>query len=313
MQSPLKPPKYLDSNDLPHREGIVVQKPPLCKPCDDKAASHQMLEKQVQAMGGARPQSFPVTPERPKPLASVSSFDPVATELTSPTTDSLKTLPNDGRRPVPAWMKLLPSNVNSDIHPPHHSVLQRRLSFPFVEHTRYSSPFSTPPEFPRSQDLQVEELARALKTVPESAPRKRDGLTLVNTVSGSLTYWRSSPHPSRQNSWRRYNMDNTVGSTTLRQKLATSYPASLPLTPPMTPTQGVETPSIPLIEKQDIGKAQKQSASLRRRLSKSIKPSSILAKCEQPQHSRNVRDSISHAKPPFFSELSGFFATRTGK
>lgn len=66
-------------------------------------------------------------------------------------------------RKLPTWMRLLPSNINADVQPPRHSVLERRLSLPYIEHTRYSTPFSTPTEFRKSSDVQAAELSEALQ------------------------------------------------------------------------------------------------------------------------------------------------------
>lgn len=54
-------------------------------------------------------------------------------------------------RPLPAWMSLLPSNVNPHVKPPGHSVL-RRMSFPSYSSSSNPTPYMTPLEWPISHD-----------------------------------------------------------------------------------------------------------------------------------------------------------------
>lgn len=56
------------------------------------------------------------------------------------------------KRPIPVWMSLLPSNVNSHVKPPSHSITSRRLSFPFYSSSSNPSPYITPLQWPIAHD-----------------------------------------------------------------------------------------------------------------------------------------------------------------
>jgi hypothetical protein len=51
-------------------------------------------------------------------------------------------------------MKLLPSYRDPASRPPRYSILHRRNSFPYFYCTRYSTPYTTPPEWPTKTDGQ---------------------------------------------------------------------------------------------------------------------------------------------------------------
>jgi hypothetical protein len=55
-------------------------------------------------------------------------------------------------RPLPAWMSLLPSNVNPHVKPPSQSILSQRMSFPSYSSSSNSTPYLTPLEWPSSHD-----------------------------------------------------------------------------------------------------------------------------------------------------------------
>jgi hypothetical protein len=172
-QSPIKPPRYLDEHGRHHKHGIAVADTPLCTTCAANPRSHAIIERNSRAAArepnrNRRKLVVHISVTRPldhnrklKPQNGKPSTDQVPKKYKPPPVQ-------DARRP-PKWMELLPSNVNPHVRPPRHSILQRRLSFPYIEHTRYSTPFMTPLEYPEgSQKVEsavVAELSRSSTAV----------------------------------------------------------------------------------------------------------------------------------------------------
>ena len=132
---PLKPPEYFDKDGEPHPRGIAVTESPLCRRCLSSPTSLKKLEKHAEVLK--------------------SSYDPKVHQAQDD--DARHTCRRvkpcrKKRQPLPQWMTLLPSNVNSHIHPPEPStftLLRRRLSYPQSSaesrETQYYTPFEWPP------------------------------------------------------------------------------------------------------------------------------------------------------------------------
>lgn len=240
----------------------------------------------------------------------------------SPTT--LKQTSQTSDRKTPPWMRLLPSNINADVRPPRHSVLERRLSFPFIEHTRYSTPFSTPMEFPQSSEVQAAELAEALQVLAQrgrnmAARRKVQNLPWIGALA---------PPPDRK-------VRFIVSPLTSKSEMPTPELTQSPLTPASTRSEAQHASShrrvtpvtpVPLNSrflcatidttwgKQDVSTSQKQTRSLKRRLINSIDPQEgPFTSSYALSHGCKSSDATSAAKPTILKELSRFFASSTGK
>jgi hypothetical protein len=177
-QTALQPPKYLTRRGHPHKHGMFVDHPPLCSRCKDETETHRKLKYHDPDRSSALIEAGLLNDPTGRAQETVSKESTLRHRRERDTVDkTVKTTPGDSRPDLVSarlkWMKLLPSEVIPHIKPPPHSVLQRRNSFPYIEHTRYSTPFTTPPLFPRSLTLQRAELARAIANLDRARPRKR--------------------------------------------------------------------------------------------------------------------------------------------
>ena len=222
-------------------------------------------------------------------------------------------------RKSPTWMQLLPSNVNEDIRPPRHSVLQRRPSFPYIEHTRLSTPFITPPEYPKSEAMQAVDLSRALGPITDQQP----SLPRMRQVRAMLA-------PVAEHKSRPKRRCRPIAVPTLSPMLEAATPAvsqpftappvmltsALPPTPPTTPppilTRSTSVRNI-APEKHDVEDFVQQTQALRRRLSKSVKPKQATSSPINVAASLAADQQPSGEKPAFVKELSSFLTSRSGK
>lgn len=127
---------------------MALQEPPVCMRCSDSPGSLEKLEQHANVL--KKPKEQARASERTLEHCSrhISLGEPFSKQANFVTNDPLKS--TSASRPLPAWMSLLPSQKNANIHPPKHSILQRRSTFPYFETTRMStpqhSPVHTPPE-----------------------------------------------------------------------------------------------------------------------------------------------------------------------
>jgi hypothetical protein len=252
----------------------------------------------------------------------IPALNPLRPEPPHPPDDSLKRLPTHTPVLRTRWMELLPSNVNAEICPPKHSILDRRPSFPYIEHTRYSTPFTTPPEHQKSSEVQAEELSAALESLSRrphtiSHGKRRVWPAMANTTlprrvkfssSHGLRNQPATPDvafcpalPSRR--------DSTHGS---RQK---SKPPPSSLVTESKIGRHLSSPgSGKSFQKHDISVARAQTVTLRDRLSNPLNPDTHNAGQEtEYSQSRRTSGSLPKRKPTLVKELSDFFASRTGK
>lgn len=161
-QSPLASPRSPTHLDEPRKRVIALHKPPLCDRCTEKTEREMRYEGRQQA---AKTFASSLNAGRTHLQAPcwIPEVDQTRRGAPHLPQDSLKHTPRASYQKLPAWMRLLPSNVNANVQTPRHSVLERRLSFPYIEHTRYSTPFSTPTEFRNGSDVQAAELSEALQ------------------------------------------------------------------------------------------------------------------------------------------------------
>ncbi|KAF7504697.1 hypothetical protein GJ744_001978 [Endocarpon pusillum] len=133
--------------DLPHEKGIMLTEPPVCDRCMDSPDSIAKLEQHAFVLREDPEASQKVAANERVCVTRLPALETSIRRNTVQTRIEEKQSPasqlpfhkNQQSRRLPAWMSLLPSNVNPHIKPPSHSILSRRMSFP-----SYSS-FTNPP------------------------------------------------------------------------------------------------------------------------------------------------------------------------
>jgi hypothetical protein len=321
LQTPLPPPGYLTNDGTPHEHGICIQKSPLCRRCNQRSESHAWLAEQ-----GRPPPTSDICEaslsQSPSVSCLISLFNPLESRSTDKHRDTLKAVSLENGGVKPPWMKLLPSNINADVHPPKHSVLQHRPSFPYIEHTRYSSPFSTPPEHRKDSDVQAKDLSKALQSLPQRQRTIAHGRRARTTsrkqiasrlrgVAFEISLGRAQdPRPTR---------DFTLSSppNLSLTKVEELPPSSVDETPPTSPFDSyrlAEADSPVTVMKKDVLALRGKNEALKRRLTKHLEVGATEHALQNspPDGKRPIVAPVS-AKPTFLTELSSFFASRAGK
>jgi hypothetical protein len=240
------------------------------------------------------------------PLDSATDFSanaPLKQKVTIPSqhgaTETAERVEPPRRRP--SWMKLLPSNVNVAMRPPTHSVLERRVSFPYFQSTRFSTPFMTPPEYPAID--------------PDYA------LAVSTAVQGVPDVWKSNQAPTPARSFRSISIPHSYAPSarrkrppqtpTTRETVQNSYELAQSHTTDdkMLPEQQVSSPEAEPQRRRSGSSRMSQNLKLRTRDSLT----QVDIGYGRRSHTPIPDQTISPAKPPFYSELSGFFTTRAGK
>ena len=208
-----------------------------------------------------------------------------------------------GRRP--AWMNLLPSNVNGDIRPPTYSAMHRRLSFPYFQSTRLSTPFSTPPEYPPGGS----EYALAVSNATEGVPEELIVTPVTSHIHPSRS--RSTPH-SYAFAGRRQRgnlrIDHSSPITNFQDLPASLYEVHEPGDHPRRDQVAGSPTEMQLKREMVAPSSQSHKRRLSQRETSATQPD---ASCHA--HTPIAAHAITAAKPPYYKELSGFFATREGK
>ena len=338
----MHPPPYPDFLDNPDPRGVRLEEPPLCHRCSDSPASIPKLEQHAAVM--KIPSDGAETPKATEPTTTlVSLYTPLQDENNDTGQDPLK--PRPATRAIPQWMSLLPSNRNAHVRPPPHSALHRRSSFPYFQSTRYSSPFSTPIEWPKTQDPNSRALAElSVLLLPEKPLVEKPLMAMLSNEKQSVEpvahlpgAWLSStsfsdtpPSPSHHGS---------IGATILSSQQRPQGSEVQPLTansPSMSvnPISGTFT-DIPVersalsrddpaspgskipnsaftgtsLKRQQLSPGISQASSERpQKVQKPLTPTS--SPSEQP--TPEVLEAAPH-KPALFKELSGFFTSRKQK
>ena len=323
-QTPLPPPQYLTNRDEPRKGVVAIDSPPLCHRCAERNVLCSSCKGEQQAtytlgqlnLDEGRP-DLPVQ-------YRISKIDHIPPAAAHRPEDTLERAPQTTCPKPPIWMRLLPSNVNADVRPPRHSVLERRLSFPYIEHTRYSTPFSTPTEYRKGSDVQAAELSKALQELPQqlqSIARRRT----VQISSQTSTF----PRPTRKRvKFDSVNLTSRIDMPTPDLTQSPSTPVSAFPRAHQPRSHGPGTPDTPApigrpsscaLEikssgKQDVPNPQNEMAPLQRTHGKPIEflgapLSGFYTSASAPE----ARVASFAVKPTFLKELSSFFASRTGK
>ena len=236
-------------------------------------------------------------------------------------------------------MALLPSQRNAHVHPPKHSILQRRSTFPFFESTRMSTPDEsgthTPPDYTPSaiavsdpSVLAAAELAPMKTRPPTPSPRRRPGVPSSNPSFLSLA------------GNRQEETEHHIGISPERRLCPSAYTVTpvIDFSRPRLSSAALSAPSV-------IAEPQKRTRTkrVRRRLKKPVssrkdsdefpkqverEPRKVrpwkldwsrstseeaLQECTRSQHTLEPAQDLLPAKSPFLKELTGFLANRAGK
>lgn len=131
---PLRPPRYFDSTDQPHEKGIMLNDAPICDRCIESPEPVAKVEPHVSRWRRVPPTTHkestdPSATGTVQPTAQISNKRaPIQIEVGGKQPLSLQYAlqPVHHARPLPAWMSLLPSNVNPHVKPPTQSIISGR-------------------------------------------------------------------------------------------------------------------------------------------------------------------------------------------
>ena len=292
-QTPLSPPSYLDRHGRPHDYGMHVNAPPVCERCTSSPASLPKIQQHAELLKIPRERTDAswnpphITNYR---ISIYQPLPPIHNSLSRPTIEPEVLLP------FPSWMHLLPSQVNSDVKPPRHSVLQRRRTFPYFESTRYSTPFSTPPEFPRTWDSLPKSVRLPSDLVLEGSDVSEG--TQVSTLQLSRTLPKHAPSKQIQTLEARSSLRREQNVVSLQA------PSNPPETRLNLRKPSKRLPSLP------------KGASCKSHVPSSKRISGAESCCTRDHHTPEPTQEIapaSNPKPPLLRELSGFFSSRAGR
>lgn len=288
---------------------------PICNRCMHLEDSPEQLAQHVQAV--RRPRRRPRTSTGRgaghislfTPLDPATDFQPrdPLKQFTIPTSAASRSKPKISTpatpRP-PAWMSLLPSNVNSHIKPASPSVIQRRLTFPYSQPNCLSPPDSITPGTSIFQSEYALTLSTAVQGIEEERRR----------VSASTPYL-----PTRSvSSPKSWAVEGGRHRRHLRIDQETTLPDFRNLSPSMHETHQASVTS-PLAQDEAISPRRRMSISSLKipKRRQSIKRFSTTsphdAYCTKAAHTPLPDQIATPAKPPFFKELSSFLGARVGR
>ena len=213
---------------------------------------------------------------------------------------------HDTLRRRPAWMNLLPSNVNHDVRPPIYPAMDRRLAFPYFQSTRLPAHFSTLPEHRISDSTYGRAMSKAMQGTPEesrsaSGPSQAYlGRSLASphsyAVAGSgphknVSHHQTTPKPTFYDAWSCPREPHEPSETPLYARTVRK---------PMT---GGRRP---------LGISSRRSSKGQTSLRK-YPSAQADAPCAGTARTSTHEQPVTPTKPAFYKELSSFFATRAGR
>lgn len=246
---------------------MITDAPPVCLRCSDCPDTAKVLEQ--------HPDEDSRGDIRTKHPRTIVSKEVNRISLETPFRFADKVIKTDPLKQnistVPPWMSLLPSNRNSHVKPPKHSALHRRLTYPYFETTRYSTPFTTPPQWPTTGDV---------SGTPLQIPSVLE-LTGNNVHDANIRRRDTSAQSAKDTSFIT-DRSHTVAASHINSKFDSTKLRDISITSTQEP--------------------------------QAVLPRKEKAKCTvSTKHTILPTQEITPAKPPFFRELSGFFALRSGK
>lgn len=346
LKSPLPPPDYLDKRGDPHKRGMILQEPPVCSRCSDSPASIEKLEQHADVLKRPKEQTRPPKRILEGSSGHVSLEQPLSKEANFVTNDPLKCTSTS--RSLPAWMSLLPSQKNAEIHPPKHSIMQRRSTFPYFETTRMSTPQDSPARTPPEDLSKVKD---ATHSVPLTVPREQSsrGMTrpqlsnswirphLSSSNLSFLTFVDNQPEESDQHTDyvpeiplcpSAYVVQPSINFSRSRQpSIAKSAPSVIGISghagterarrrlqkrsPVKMADEATAIPKVP--ERSQNERPRRKSRPWKLDWSRSTSLDEEPEQCPQMHHTPEPSQEIDAAKPPFLKELSGFLVHKAGK
>jgi hypothetical protein len=322
---------------------MALQEPPVCSRCSDSPVSIKKLEQHADVL--KKPKEQVKSPKHilESSLGHISLDQPLRKEANFVTDDPLKS--TSVSRVLPAWMALLPSQKNAGIHPPKHSVLQRRSTFPYFETTRMSTPQDSPsPTPPNEMSTTKNDAHRAPLVIPKiGSSREQNRLRLPSSSwikpqlsSTNLSFF---SFVENQPEAADHHMDY-VSEKSLCPSAYAVQP-SINFSRPRRPSIAKSAPSVidmprnvekekrarkrlskrfPVKRAEEVTAVPKISERPRRKSrpwkldwSRSTSPEENPEQCQKRHHTLEPSQDIEAAKPPFLKELSGFLAGRAGR
>ena len=321
---------------------MILQEPPVCGRCSDSSSSIEKLEQHANVMKRPTERVRPPTRILESSSGYVSLEKPLDSEANFVTSDPLKSIYAPKR--LPAWMSLLPSHRNPNVHPPKHSVLQRRSTFPYFETTRMSTPHESPvrtppPEIMASANVEQSTPIVNLGTRPsaeKTQPQLSSSWIRPQLSSSNLSF---VSFVDNQPEDPDYHMDY-VPEKSLCPSAYVVQP-SLTLSRSRQPSIAKSAPSV-IDMPQNADRHQRSRRRLSKRFpvkgvvkvtpvpgiperprrrsrpwkldwSRSTSPEEDLEECSKTNHTPEPSQDIEAAKPPFLKELSSFLTSRAGK
>lgn len=326
----------------PYKKSVVLKEPPVCSRCSGSPGSIDKLEQHADVLKKPKEQARPPKRILEGSSGHLSLEQPLRKEANFVTNDPLKG--TTASRSLPAWMSLLPSQKNAEIHPPKHSVLQRRSTFPYLETTRMSTPDDSPVRTPSIETATERHAEQNTPTVvsnmqtprEKSRPRRKSSLVRPQSSSSNLSFVSFEKN-------QREASNNHMNYFSRRSHCPSAYVVhpSSNFSRPRAPSSAKSAPSVI-----DVPQKEEKRKRVRRRLSKQLSarntdeatavpkvpekqrrksrpwkldwsrsssPEEDLEECMKANHTPEPSQDIGPAKPPFFKELSGFLASRAGK
>ena len=229
----------------------------------------------------------------------------------------------------PAWMRLLPSNVNPHVKPPSHSALQRRSTFPYIEHTRWSPSNLTPPRTPKASQQDASRVSIVMQSMGEMSspqPTRQPG---GSNDPISILAPQSTPRSARRQSLEAKSIQSplqpvtTVSSTVGQKPATTTVPEPTMIDHNQRPPNKLQKRLSARDRSWKLSVIRQPSVGQSTMLSDNASAASTLSKLSIRRHSTNqdvhcdVRphtpvpsQDITPARQPFFKEMLSYFTIR---
>ncbi|OCT53800.1 hypothetical protein CLCR_10334 [Cladophialophora carrionii] len=174
-KSPLQPPPYFTHDGEPHKQGMLVEEPPVCPRCANEPGSVAKLEQHVRT-----PSKTSAGARTPRGLLDGTSERVSLTNPLNPDANKFGRS-GSGQRMPPAWMSLLPSNRSSTSSPLEGPCPPTKMVPSARQGKPPSTPFITPPQSPKARlkdPLQRTPPSVSLNDMVIRMPRSSPGSTM---------------------------------------------------------------------------------------------------------------------------------------
>jgi hypothetical protein len=299
-QSPLPSPPYLDEHGSPHKDGMVVNEPPVCSRCSDRPESLTKLEQHVRL--SKTPTSEIVMPKHL--IGSVGSRISLSDPLPFPayrTVFNTEWPPNRSTHIIPP----------SPEHRPTFRALDRQSTCSSCECTDVLSPSTTPPHLLYNEPLPA----------PEDRVRYFSALFSATGHSDNSSETTIGPFPdiSDDSPWL---VKDIQASDPSRQEQLDGGGSHVVIPTPVQPASTGEVEILPLTLRKRVnslsskiferdGSVPKRRFSLRRSFTLASTASASLHTRERSFTSTSQQMPL--VKAPFMQELSDIIFNRAGR